>query len=67
MADVIDQANDYAEVMLSNKIASRVVFVGVSATNCAECECEIPRPRREAVKGCQLCVDCQQIAEVRRG
>lgn len=67
MADVIDVANDYAEEMLSRQIANRVVFAGESATNCAECDCEIPQARRDAAKGCTLCIDRADIKEARRG
>ncbi|MAB96954.1 MAG: conjugal transfer protein TraR [Pseudomonadaceae bacterium] len=67
MADVIDQANDYAEEVLSRALAGRVVFHGNSAKNCIECDCEIPLLRREAVPGVQLCIDCAEIKEARRG
>lgn len=32
---------------------------GESLTHCEECGAEIPRARREAVKGVRLCVGCQ--------
>lgn len=65
--DAADVANDYAEEVLSRALAGRVVFQGNSAKNCIECDCEIPLLRREAVPGVQLCLDCQEIREVRRG
>jgi phage/conjugal plasmid C-4 type zinc finger TraR family protein len=34
-----------------------------SLTQCAECGDDIPELRRTAVKGCTLCVDCQQLRE----
>ncbi|MCR9147514.1 MAG: DksA/TraR family C4-type zinc finger protein [Rhodobacteraceae bacterium] len=33
---------------------------GESLTHCAECEEEIPEPRRTAIPGVKLCIDCQQ-------
>ncbi|WP_010486879.1 TraR/DksA family transcriptional regulator [Pseudomonas sp. S9] len=67
MADVIDLANDYAAEELSRALAGRVVFQGNSATHCIDCDCEIPLLRREAVPGVQLCIDCAEIKEARRG
>lgn len=34
-----------------------------SATECAECGNEIPEGRRRAIKGVQLCTECQQLTE----
>lgn len=34
--------------------------VGESALYCAECEEEIPEPRRLARPGVKLCIECQQ-------
>ena len=34
-----------------------------SATECAECGNEIPEGRRRAIKGVQLCTECQQQTE----
>lgn len=34
-----------------------------SATDCAECGDEIPEGRRQAIKGVQLCTECQQLTE----
>ena len=33
--------------------------VGESRTHCAECDEPIPEPRRRALPGVKLCVDCQ--------
>ncbi|MBC7211081.1 MAG: TraR/DksA C4-type zinc finger protein [Pseudomonas sp.] len=53
-------------------IAARVRYEGVSLAECEECGGEIPLARREAVRGCRLCFDCQAFADkmsagVRRG
>ena len=36
---------------------------GPGLTHCAECGDRIPKARRLAVPGVQLCVDCQEYAE----
>jgi len=37
--------------------------VGESATNCDECDCEIPEKRRKAIPGVRLCIACQSALE----
>ncbi|WP_413485392.1 TraR/DksA C4-type zinc finger protein [Shewanella baltica] len=34
-----------------------------SATECAECGNDIPESRRQAIKGVQLCTECQSLSE----
>ncbi len=34
-----------------------------SAEKCLECETPIPEGRRQAMKGCQYCADCQTLVE----
>ena len=34
-----------------------------SATECAECGDDIPAGRRQAIKGVQLCAECQSLSE----
>jgi len=36
---------------------------GKGLTHCEECECEIPKARRDAVPGVRLCVSCQQTID----
>ena len=38
---------------------------GESLSHCAECEEEIPEPRRAAIPGVKLCLDCQQERDSR--
>lgn len=62
---------DQAEA-LQRLIDSRVQYRGVSLTECEGCGGEIPQARRDAVKGCRMCTDCQAFADkknagVRRG
>jgi phage/conjugal plasmid C-4 type zinc finger TraR family protein len=63
MADDGEYANDSTETMLSAKLASRVVYTGVSAENCEECDTPILQARRKAIPGCQLCAFCQTKLE----
>jgi phage/conjugal plasmid C-4 type zinc finger TraR family protein len=65
MRDVIDRANDIAQLELDNLIAKRKVYTGKSSLYCCECGDPIPEARRDAVPGCSLCVYCQQILEAK--
>ena len=38
-----------------------------SLTHCEECGDDIPEARRLAIRGCRLCVYCQQLTERNRG
>ncbi|MEF3090439.1 TraR/DksA family transcriptional regulator [Raoultella scottii] len=65
-AEIIDQANELAELQREAAIAKcRINHNAVSATHCVECGDEIPMRRREVVAGCQRCADCQEVAEER--
>ncbi len=46
-----------------NQAASRHLLETGSATECIECDKPIPEPRRKAVKGVQLCIECQAAKE----
>lgn len=67
MADDADYATDSAETILSAKLSTRVVYAGVSAENCEECNTPIPQGRRDAIPGCQLCAFCQGKLERKSG
>ncbi len=70
MADFADIASDYSEQVLQRTLDARPRFAvhsTLSAEYCEECGVSIPQARREAVPGCELCVDCQALHEVRRG
>lgn len=54
------------EAVRQRAIESRVQYQGGSAQDCQDCGAEIPLARRHAVPGCQYCIDCQQMIEVRR-
>lgn len=73
MADIADLGNEQAEYLLEQALARRTRLpVGPSALECESCGIDIPQARREAVPGCQTCIDCQALidqrnAGVRRG
>lgn len=52
MRDVIDRANDIAQLELDNLIAKRKVYTGKSSLYCCECGEPIPEARRDAVPVC---------------
>lgn len=65
MADVIDQANERAEEIRMSAIAQIYRPMGPSALWCEDCGERIPEARRVAVPGCDCCVSCQEIREIR--
>ncbi len=56
--------NEQIEASIADELArlrvSRSRAPRESATHCAECEEPIPEPRRVAVPGVRLCLDCQR-------
>ncbi|WP_057380347.1 TraR/DksA C4-type zinc finger protein [Pseudomonas aeruginosa] len=69
MADNLDLAAEREEIERASLIASRqrpALAHTISATHCEDCGDEIPAARRLAVPGCECCIDCQQLREVRR-
>jgi phage/conjugal plasmid C-4 type zinc finger TraR family protein len=67
MADEIDRANDQAQYLLDVALQRRRLASNrVSAQFCVDCDEAIPLLRQQAIAGCQTCVDCQGLREVRR-
>jgi len=69
---LIERAQREQDEALQRLIDSRVQYQGESLDECEGCGGEIPQARRDAVKGCRMCFDCQQVidkrnAGVRRG
>lgn len=48
------------------RMATRRGPQGESARLCADCDEPIPEPRREAIPGVKLCIDCQQERDAAR-
>lgn len=66
MTDMIDYANEHADYLLDIALKNRqAVATHPSALFCEDCGAPIPEQRRELVKGCVTCVDCQEIREAR--
>lgn len=67
MADDVDVASGYQEVLLNATLANRVVYEGISAEDCEECNTPIPLGRRLAIPGCTLCAFCKGKQERKTG
>ncbi len=68
MTDLVDHANGKETQFTEMALANHLLRVSQnaekeSALDCKECGEQIPEARREASKGCQLCIDCQQLAD----
>ena len=65
MADVIDTAQERADLILAAQIqAARAPVAGVSAMFCLDCDRPIPEERRAALPGVELCVYCKELSEL---
>lgn len=65
MADLIDTAQERAELILTSQIqAARTTTTGVSAMYCLDCERPIPEERRAVLPGVELCIYCKEISEL---
>jgi len=66
MADEVDITTERMDVEMEALLKAReMAHVGESALYCIDCDEPIPQARREAMKGCQRCVDCQGKVEGR--
>lgn len=66
--DVIDQAQQQEQWLRDQALArTRPAQAGPSASHCESCDASIPEPRRQAVPGVRLCVDCQHLKETGHG
>lgn len=66
MADAMDLVQQRVEEERQRHIrAARAKTPGVSRVLCIECEAPIPPARRRAIPGVQLCITCQEIAELK--
>jgi phage/conjugal plasmid C-4 type zinc finger TraR family protein len=65
MADVIDTAQERADLILAAQIqAARAPVAGVSAMFCLDCDRPIPEERRAALPGVESCVYCKELSEL---
>ncbi len=66
MADVIDAAQERADLILAAQIqAARTPVTGTSSMFCLDCDRPIPEARRAALPGVECCVHCAELMEQR--
>ncbi|HCF2340909.1 TraR/DksA C4-type zinc finger protein [Pseudomonas paraeruginosa] len=66
MADLADRANELVLARLDGLLAARpALVIRESAEECQDCSEPIPQARRQAVPGCNRCIDCQARHERR--
>ncbi|HFK4602495.1 TPA: TraR/DksA family transcriptional regulator [Citrobacter farmeri] len=66
MADSMDLVQLRVEEERQRRIhIARSRKAGTSSIECESCGIVIPEERRAAVPGCDLCVTCQEIAELK--
>ncbi|MEE1981352.1 TraR/DksA C4-type zinc finger protein [Shewanella xiamenensis] len=61
--DAVDLVTREQQRFEQQRKAKAAKPVPQSATECAECGDDIPKRRRELIKGVQLCTECQQLTE----
>ena len=61
--DELERLANISEQQLAARIhAARIA--GTGPHYCIDCNDPIPQERREAIRGCERCADCQTIHEV---
>jgi len=64
MADEVDITQERMEKELETLLSAREhASTGQSYLYCIDCEEPIPEARRQAIKGCQRCIQCQTKQE----
>lgn len=60
--DELDRLADISEQQMNARIhAARIAGTGPHC--CIDCDDPIPQARREAMRGCERCADCQTMFE----
>ncbi|MBV7413607.1 TraR/DksA C4-type zinc finger protein [Aeromonas sp. sif2433] len=62
----LDDELDRLEQLRQLTIDAGIHAARISGTGphfCIDCDEPIPQARREAVRGCELCIDCRSLAE----
>ncbi|MFQ2148298.1 TraR/DksA C4-type zinc finger protein [Aeromonas jandaei] len=65
MSRLDDELERLAEIS-EQQLAARIHAARISGTgphHCIDCDDPIPQERREAIRGCERCTDCQAIHE----
>lgn len=64
-ADILDEATELTQHNIDISVAAmRINHNAVSATHCEDCCKPIPEPRRKAMPGCTLCIDCKEYDDL---
>ncbi len=67
MVDTVDFANDSSEFLLGVALLRHLPkSPKPSAQFCEDCDDPIPLARQHAAPGCETCIDCQGLRELRR-
>lgn len=65
MSRLDDELERLAEIS-EQQLAAKIHAARISGTGphyCIDCDDPIPQERREAIRGCERCADCQTIHE----
>lgn len=65
MTDIFDRAQELEQRQRTEALArfAEGLEVSISLSHCSDCGEPIPEARRNAVRGCTRCVQCQTDAE----
>ncbi|MGL5036710.1 MAG: TraR/DksA C4-type zinc finger protein [Aeromonas sp.] len=67
MSSLDDELERLAEIS-EQQLAARIHAARISGTGphyCIDCDDPIPQERREAIRGCERCTDCQTTHELK--
>lgn len=68
MTDIADIASEIEQEAMRIALLNHQAKQGLLSRHfCIDCDIVIPAARLAVVKGCQRCVDCQEIAEMKGG
>lgn len=65
MTDWTDEATIAEERARELSLSKIVRYSGTSLRECSDCGIDIPEARRQSIKGCTRCADCQGAEEMR--
>nr|WP_227656732.1 TraR/DksA C4-type zinc finger protein [Aeromonas caviae] len=60
--DELERQAEISELQLAARIHAASI-AGTGPHDCIDCDDPIPQERREAIRGCERCTDCQTIHE----
>ncbi len=62
-ADVAQSLSEFHEKIIINSVRMKVSQNAEEIVNCIDCGEEIPKARRVAYPGCELCIHCKEEQE----